>query len=129
MDLAMPDKDEKIVDNILIDENRTMNLVLGPDNKLQMYMGQIDKPLEGPTKLDYTKESLRKVILEKIKSVPMITRTTEKPNGEPLIVLIKASDKSTYMNLVDVLDEMAIGKVKVYAIVDIIPQEEQLFSE
>jgi biopolymer transport protein ExbD len=129
MNLAMPDKDEKIDDNILIDENRTMNLVLGPDNKLQMYMGQINKPLEGPKALTYSKESLRKEILEKIKSVPMATRTTAKPNGEPLIVLIKATKESTYMNLVDVLDEIAIGKVQVYAIVDIIPQEIQLFEE
>lgn len=129
MDLAMPDKDEKIEEDILIDENRTMNLVLGPDNKLQMYMGQITSPKEGPKALTYDKESLRKEILDKIKSVPMATRTTAKPNGEPLIVLIKASEKSTYMNLVDVLDEMAIGKVKVYAIVDIVPQEDQLFEE
>jgi biopolymer transport protein ExbD len=128
MDLAMPDKDEKVID-ILIDENRTMNLVLGPDDKLQMYMGQIDNPLEGPKALTYSKESLRKEILEKIKSVPMATRTAAKPNGEPLIVLIKASEESTYMNLVDVLDEIAIGKVQVYAIVDIIPQEIQLFEE
>lgn len=129
MDLAMPDKDEKIDTEILIDENRTMNLVLGPDNKIQMYMGQINSPKEGPKALTYNKESLRKEILEKIKSVPLATRTTKKPNGEPLIVLIKASEESTYMNLVDVLDEIAIGKVQVYAIVDIVPQELQLFEE
>jgi biopolymer transport protein ExbD len=129
MDLAMPDKDEKIDLDILIDENRTMNLVLGPDDQLQMYMGQINTPLEGPKALTYSKESLRKEILEKIKSVPMATRTTAKPNGEPLIVLIKATEESSYMNLVDVLDEIAIGKVQVYAIVDIVPQEIQLFKE
>ena len=128
MDLAMPDKDEKIKDEILISEERTMNLVLGPDNKLQMYMGQITTPLEGPKPLIYSKESLRKEILEKVKSVQLATRTTAKPDGEPLIILIKATKESTYKNLVDVLDEIAIGKVKVYAIVDIIPQEEQLFE-
>ena len=129
MDLAMPDKGKDVQDDILISENRTMNIVLGPDNKLKMYMGQITKPLEGPKDLTYTKESLRKEILEKLASVPMATRTTAKPKGEDLIVLIKASKESTYKNLVDVLDEMAIGKVKVYAIVDIVPQEDQLFEE
>jgi len=129
MDLAMPDKGKDVQDDILISENRTMNIVLGPDNKMKMYMGQITKPLEGPKDLTYTKESLRKEILEKMTSVPMATRTTAKPNGEDLIVLIKASKESTYKNLVDVLDEMAIGKVKVYAIVDIVPQEDQLFEE
>ncbi len=129
MDLAMPDKDEKIKDDILISEERTMNLVLGGDNKLVMYMGQITKPLEGPKDLTYSKESLRKEILAKSKSVPLATRNTDKPNGDPLIVLIKASDKATYTNLVDVLDEMAIGKIQVYAIVDIVPQELQLLGE
>lgn len=130
MDLAMPDKPEKNdpQKDILISEERTLNLILGPDNKLKAYMGQINEPLEGPEDLTYSKESLRSKILEKIKSVPMATRNTAKPEGEPLIVLIKASKESTYKNLVDVLDEMAIGKVKVYAIVDIIPQEEQLFE-
>ena len=129
MDLAMPDKGKDVIDDILISENRTMNIVLGPENQLKYYMGQITTPLEGPKDLTYDKESLRKEILAKMKSVPMATRTTAKPNGEDLIVLIKASKESTYKNLVDVLDEMAIGKVKVYAIVDIIPQEDQLFEE
>jgi biopolymer transport protein ExbD len=131
MDLAMPDKGDKTKpeEDIKIDENRTLNLVLGPDNKLKAYMGQINQPLEGPEDLTYSKESLRKMVLDKIKSVPLATRNTDKPNGEPLIVLIKAHKESTYKNLVDVLDEMAIGKVKVYAIVDIVPQEEQLFEK
>ena len=40
-----------------------------------------------------------------------------------LIVLIKADDGSTYKNLVDILDEMAICNVGRYAIVDITPSE------
>lgn len=131
MDLAMPDKGDKNKpeEDILISEERTLNLVLGPDDKLQYYMGQLGSPKEGPKELTYNKESLRKIVLEKIQSVPLATRTTAKPQGEPLIVLIKASKKSTYKNLVDVLDEMAIGKVKVYAIVDITKEDNQLFEE
>ncbi|HCN85142.1 MAG TPA: biopolymer transporter ExbD, partial [Sphingobacteriaceae bacterium] len=40
-----------------------------------------------------------------------------------LLVLIKPSDKSTYRNLVDILDEMKISDVQTYAIVDITTQE------
>ena len=43
-----------------------------------------------------------------------------------LIVIIKATKKSTYKNLVDVLDEMAISKVPTYAIVDIEKAEDAL---
>lgn len=130
MDLAMPDKGDKNKpeEDIKISEDRTMNIILGPDNKLKMYMGQIASPKEGPKDLTYSKESLRKEILEKIASVPLATRTAAKPEGEPLIVLIKASEKSTYKNLVDVLDEIAITKVKIYVIVDITKQEDQLFE-
>jgi hypothetical protein len=38
-------------------------------------------------------------------------------------VLIKADDGSTYKNLVDILDEMAICNVGRYAIVDITTSE------
>jgi hypothetical protein len=40
-----------------------------------------------------------------------------------MIVLIKPSDKSTYENLVNVLDEMNITNVKSRAIVKIMPIE------
>lgn len=131
MDLAMPDKGDKdkVQDDILISEERTLNLVLGPDDKLQYYMGQLATPKEGPAELNYTKESLRKKVLEKIQSVPLATRSAKYTNGEDLIVLIKASKESTYKNLVDVLDEMAIGKVKIYAIVDITKEDNKLFGE
>ncbi len=129
MDLAMPDKDDtKISTEILIDENRTMNILLGGDGKLKMYMGQITTPKEGPIDVAYGKEGIRKQILEKLKSVPLATRTTAKPEGEDLIVLIKPNDQSNYKNLVDILDEMAITKVKVYAIVDMFPEEAALFE-
>lgn len=132
MDLAMPDKDPdptKIPDEVLVSELRTMTVLLGEDNKLKMYMGQLDKPLEAPKDVTYGKDGIRKNLLAKMVSVPLATRTTKHPNGEDLIVIIKPSKKSNYKNLVDILDEMAICKVKVYAIVDITPQEEKLLEE
>ena len=65
MDLAMPDKEDPLKpdQDILISEERTLNLVLGPDNKLQYYMGQLASPKDGPKELTYDKGSLRKIIL------------------------------------------------------------------
>ena len=52
--------------------------------------------------------------------------------GDPkkgLIVIIKPSKKSTYKNLVDILDEMAICKVPTYAIVDISKEEDAVLAK
>ncbi len=124
MDLGMPknDPNEK---PILIADARTMTVLLGPDNKLKMYMGQFASPIEAPKEVTYGKDGIRIDIQQRLKSVPI-------EMGDPkkgLIVLIKASKKSNYKNLVDILDEMAISKVPVYAIVDITKEEDNLFAK
>ena len=123
MDLGMPEKDSKIPP-ILIADARTMTILVGPDNKLKMYMGQFVSPLEAPKDVTYGKNGIRKDILAKLKSVPEVMGDPKKG----LIVLIKASKKSNYKNLVDILDEMAICKVPTYAIVDITKEENALFE-
>lgn len=123
MDLAMPDQNEKDPP-IKIAQERTMNILLGPDGKMKSYMGQFDDPIEPVKDFKYGKEGIRKQILEKIVSVPQFMGDPKKG----LIVLIKADKKSTYKNLVDILDEMAICKVPVYAIVDITKEESALFK-
>ena len=46
-----------------------------------------------------------------------------------MIVIIKPTKKSTYKNLVDILDEMAICKVPTYAIVNEFSPEENKLAE
>lgn len=125
MDLAMPDKNEEQPDVTLdVAETRTMTILLGANNKLEWYMGLMDKTIEGPTVESYGKNGIRKTLLEKKKEV--IASSGDPKKG--LIVLIKASDKSTYKNLVDILDEMAIVKPQTYAIVDITDPELELLK-
>ena len=40
-----------------------------------------------------------------------------------ITIILKPSEKSNYKNFVDILDEMAITKVKKYATVDITPED------
>ena len=47
---------------------------------------------------------------------------------EALIVVIKASDKSRYNNLVDILDEMMICNIGRYAVVDITAPEVEMLK-
>lgn len=118
MDIAMPDKEvpEAKLD---VADTRTMTILLGTGNKLQWYMGSVDEPLTPPEVADYGKNGIRKALLEKKKEV--MARTGDPKKG--LIVLVKASEKSNYRNLVDILDEMAIIKPQTYAIVDITDPE------
>ena len=126
MDLAMPDKDEENPETQLdVADNRTMTILLGANNKLEWYMGLIDNPIGAPTITHFGKDGIRKDILEKKKDVLAVTGDPKKG----LIVLIKASDKANYKNLVDILDEMAITKPQTYAIVDIMDAEIELLKE
>ena len=125
MDLPMPDKDKNDDSEILVDENRTMTVLLGADNKMMYYMGKAEAPLEGPNDVAFGKEGIRKEILKKIASVGA---KYGDPKKKGLIVLIKLTDKATYKNMVDILDEIAITKVQTYAIVDISKPEEELLK-
>ena len=114
--------------NIKVDQRRTMTIIMGKDNKIKWFHGLLEAPEPNgkPTDAVYGKNGLRKEILKRVTSVPQVTG--DKNKG--LIVIIKPSKKSTYRNLVDVLDEMAICKVPTYAIVnDITPEEQKLIDE
>ena len=128
MDLAMPDKTppERPQTDLPVSEDRTMTLLLGEKNQIVWYYGLPNEPIEGPTKVGYGKNGIRKELLSKVKSV------VARYGGDPkkgLIVLIKASKKSTYKNLVDVLDEIAIAKVPSQAIVDITPEDNAMLEK
>lgn len=135
MDLGLPDKnkEDKPDDIIKTDQKRTMTIIMGKDNQIKWFHGLLETPEPGgaPTNAVYGKNGLRKEILKRVVSVEEYCKT--RPNnkkGDGLIVIIKPSKKSTYRNLVDVLDEMAICKVPLYAIVnDITPEEQKLINE
>ncbi|MGH2667294.1 ExbD/TolR family protein [Flavobacterium sp.] len=126
MDLGMPEEDPKNPPPpVLVDERRTMTILLGENNKVKNYMGLLNNPIEAPKFTTYGKEGVRKDLLSRMESVPKVTGDTKKG----LIVIIKPGKKSTYRNLVDILDEMAICKVPTYAIVDITPEEVALLDK
>jgi biopolymer transport protein ExbD len=127
MDLGMPDKQDKDkpIENVLVADNRSLTVLLGENDKVKWYLGQFGTPLAGPELVTYGKDGIRKELLSRVKSV--VAETGDPKKG--LIVIIKPSKKSTYRNLVDILDEMAICKVKTYAIVDITKEEVALLDK
>jgi biopolymer transport protein ExbD len=133
MDLTLPDKekDDTPQTNIKVDENRTMTLLLGENGKLVRYVGMLDKPLAAPKDFTYGKDGIRKELIARMELVKQYSTAKGKPK-DGMIVIIKPSKKSTYRNLVDVLDEMAIVGVNAtgsYAIVPEFSPEEQKLLE
>ena len=105
-----------------------MTILIGENGKLVYYMGMLNAPIAGPKDIAYGKEGIRKELLSRRKSVLEYSAAKGKPkNG--IIVIIKPSKKSTYRNLVDILDEMAIVEVPTYAIVnEFTPEETKLLA-
>jgi biopolymer transport protein ExbD len=114
MDLAMPDKDEKIKDEKPIAASRSWTLLLGSNDKLEWYIGEPGK--SAPTIIGYGKDGLRKLLVEKGKEIQDAT-------GKWMFVLVKPSAKSVYKNTVAVLDEINITNIQGYGIVDITQSE------
>ncbi|MXV51624.1 biopolymer transporter ExbD [Pedobacter sp. HMF7647] len=124
MDMAMPDKSEKPEDDLKIADFRSLNILLGANNRIEWYIGQADNPLAPPTVTNYGKNGIREVLIEQNKKV--IAQTGDPKKG--VIVLIKPSKQSVYRNLVDILDEIKITNLQQYAIVDIADPEIDLLK-
>ena len=91
-----------------------MTILLGDDNKIKWFHGLLEAPEPNgkPTDATYGKNGIRKELVKRVKSVAeyCAAKPGSKP-GDGLIVITKPSKKSTYRNIVDILDEMAITDV------------------
>ncbi len=148
MMITMPEKNDK-QQPPKIAANRTLNILLGDSDRIYYYMGVADPnkpPLPTLIKTNFSKDGIRKVLLEKNKDLftkieeykearlkgkivvadttaeNYITKLKTDDNVGP-IVLIKANDKAKYKDIVAIVDEMAITNVASYAIVDLSPTE------
>ena len=114
MRLFLPKDADKPEDQNKAKESGVITILLGKDNHVYYYEGSLDNSASN-FKTSSFKE-IRNVLIDKK------ARTPEKD----LVVVIKPSDESTYKNVVDILDEMAINILKRYALVDILDIEAQL---
>jgi biopolymer transport protein ExbD len=92
-------------------ESRTMTILLGKNNQVAYYMGEIGKTEMKISSLP----GIQKKILQNKELV------AQKHHNDPskyMVVVIKPTDVSNYKNFVDVIDEMHITAVKSYFIDD-----------
>ncbi|MCK9311075.1 MAG: biopolymer transporter ExbD [Bacteroidales bacterium] len=146
MEIVMPTKDENIAEqekNKVKDTN-AITLILGADNKVYYYLGKPNYTDYSSLKVaNYggaeDKNSLRSLLLERNKvGVDQVRKLKQlkykkqisnedftkqvaevKNSKDGQVVIIKPTDESNYMNLIDALDEMQICSIGKYAIVDV----------
>ncbi|GAA4466116.1 biopolymer transporter ExbD [Nemorincola caseinilytica] len=124
MEINMPYKDENLTD---AEKNKlkasvAMTVLLSKNHRVYYYEGIGDNPDQAPD-LKVTgfkaKDGIRDAIIAKKKIVDGLKRSGALTAKDEMTVLIKPDTTSTYSDLVNMLDEMSINDVKVYAIIDI----------
>jgi len=154
MDITLPDKiTDPNQEAPKISASRTLNILLGPENKIYWYPGAV-KPedynnLPPLKETDFSATGIRQLLLERNRalfkkiddfnqqvisgkivisqdSVQGAIRQLKNVDDTGPIVLIKAYKKANYGNFVDILDEMNICGIARYTFVDIAWYEEKM---
>lgn len=142
MNLVMPNKEnnENVADRAKVDEEKTITVLLGANNVVYYYFGKPNyADYTSLKQTDYSPEGFRAMLvqrngevirkiadLRKQKQLNQISEEEFKTKQKEIrdakdgqVVIIKPTDYSTYVNLVDVLDEMQICSIGMYAITDV----------
>jgi biopolymer transport protein ExbD len=153
MELTFPAPPEKPDDSPPIKNGITF--LLSKDNRIFYYEGEFKSTdsEKGPktqlSELNFSKESLRKYLLEKNKvmqgqvkdliekhdkgqlpdtTFKRLVRERKADKNTPTF-LIKTDDKATYKNVIDIIDELNYNVVGKYVMVDILKPELDLVTE
>ena len=151
MDLVVPVKDEKVKkeDRTIFDKEHTITLLLAENDVIYYYFGEANYgDYSSLMKTDYSPNGLRAMLvsrngkaIEKMRELRALKQKKKitddefdkqsediKKANDALLVVIKPKDGSSYKNFVDVLDEMQICSIKLYAIVDMTDGDEFLIN-
>jgi biopolymer transport protein ExbD len=144
MEIVLPEKlrkNEK-VEPPKIAESRTLNIILGPDDKVFWYPGKADPDVTVLQETDFSADGIRQVLLDRnralfrkidqfekdviagkieIKQDSMRSAISQlkKDDDTGPIVLIKAYKTAKYKNFVDIIDEMSIVGIARYTFTEI----------
>jgi biopolymer transport protein ExbD len=105
----------------LLGMSNAMTVIMGKNNTVYYYHGEWQDALNNNQIIQTTfavKDGFGKAIREKQQALDALK--SGKPGAEGrdgLMLLIKATPEASYSNMIDVLDEVAINRVKKYALV------------
>jgi biopolymer transport protein ExbD len=153
MEIVLPEKLKKdeVVEPPKIAESRTLNIILGPDDKVYWYPGKADPEVTVLQETDFSATGIRQILLDRnralfkkieqfendvisgkieIRQDSMLNaiKQLKKDDDTGPIVLIKAFKTSKYRNFVDIIDEMSIVGIARYTFTDITWIEENLVA-
>lgn len=155
MEINLPEKLKNETDAPKISASRTLNLIIGPDNKVYYYPGRVEDfnnlpPIQQTLTFGSGEGSLRAFLLDRNKtlarkikeyeqevkrgtygvisqdSVQKAVAQMKKVDDTGPIILIKAHEDAKYGNFVDIIDEMTITGIARYTFVDIAWYEERM---
>jgi biopolymer transport protein ExbD len=151
MEIVLPEKIKKNekVEPPKIAESRTLNIILGPEDKVFWYPGKADPDVTVLQETDFSDEGIRQVLLDRNRalfrkiadfedqvirgeinikqdSLRSAISQLKKDDDTGPIVLIKAYKTARYKNFVDIIDEMSIVGIARYTFTDIDWIEEKL---
>ncbi|HZK96264.1 MAG TPA: biopolymer transporter ExbD [Prolixibacteraceae bacterium] len=149
MEIILPEKPKENEKPPELDKDRALNIILVENDKVLWYVGIAEPGKTVLTEENFSKDGIRKVLLERNKQLFMnITKMNKdvvdgklklsrdsiegrvkryyKADKSGPIVLIKAADGVKYKNIVDIIDEMAITNIARYSLVDINPVEKMM---
>jgi biopolymer transport protein ExbD len=110
MEIKMP---EKTTETTPIPEKCVLTLLLDGGDKVYWRQGISIPKLET---VKFSHEQVNKLLVSKKEEI------------DKMLVLVKATDKSKYKNMVDIVDELALAEIEYYCIVDITPEDEELIK-
>ncbi len=151
MEISMPTRDKvSEEEQNKVKASTAITVILNGEDKVFYYFGlpEADNPPE-VIESDFSPTGIRNVLLQRNNNVVTQIAALKNERATKMIsdddfkklaaevkadkaapvVMIKASDKSSYKNLVDILDEMQICNIGKYAIVDITPYDTTLVYE
>lgn len=134
MEINMPYKDENEPEDkeTKIKESTALTILLSKKHRVYYYEGMATDP-ETPPDVMVTgfkpDDGIRDVIIDKKKAVEDLKRSGQLGAKDKTTILIKPDSTSTYEDMVNILDEMAINDIRVYAIVDITDVDREFIAE
>ena len=154
MEIVLPEKTNE-PSKVEIPKWRAVNIILDENDRIFYYNGLADPtkpPIPTVVESDFSKDGIRKMLLERNK---VLFKQISDLNNDVLtgkqvmlkdtleqrlrnlrtyddlgpIVLIKATDKAKYKNIVDIIDEMAICSIARYSLTEMNSFEEKLLAK